>query len=251
VNGDSVHWLFGLRFSLSGLVSPREDTRMIHEQWTAVDRYITDLLVPSDPALDAALSASAAAGLPAVNVAPNQGKFLAMLAQLQKARSILEIGTLGGYSTIWLARALPAGGRLITLEADPAHADVARANIARAGLADVVELRLGPALDTLPQIASEKLGPFDLIFIDADKPTYPEYFGWAMKLSKRGSLIIADNIVRNGAVIDPASEDPRVHGVRRFNELLAAEPRVSATAIQTVGSKGYDGFAIALVIADP
>ena len=217
------------------------------QQWTAVDRYITDLLVPSDPALDAALQASAAGGLPAINVAPNQGKFLAMLAQLQKARSILEIGTLGGYSTIWLARALPAGGRLVTLEADPAHAKVARANIENAGLAGVVDLRLGPALETLPQLAAEGLGPFDFIFIDADKPAYPEYFAWAMKLSKRGSLIIADNIVRKGAVIEPNHEDPRVHGVRRFNELVAAEPRVSATAIQTVGSKGYDGFAIAIV----
>ena len=225
---------------------------MIQEQqWTAVDRYITDLLVPADPALDAALAASAAGGLPAINVAPNQGKFLAMLAQLQKARSILEIGTLGGYSTIWLARALPAGGRLVTLEADLAHANVARANIANAGLAGVVDLRLGPALDTLPQIAAEGLGPFDFIFIDADKPAYPEYFAWAMKLSKRGSLIIADNIVRKVGVIDPNHEDPRVHGVRRFNEMVAAEPRVSATAIQTVGSKGYDGFVMAIVIADP
>jgi len=224
---------------------------MIQEQqWTAVDRYITDLLVPADPALDAALAASAAGGLPAINVAPNQGKFLAMLAQLQKARSILEIGTLGGYSTIWLARALPAGGRLVTLEADPAHAKVARANIENAGLAGVVDLRLGPALETLPQLAAEGLGPFDFIFIDADKPAYPEYFEWAMKLSKRGSLIIADNIVRKGAVIEPNHEDPRVHGVRRFNELVAAEPRVSATAIQTVGSKGYDGFVMAMVIAD-
>ena len=220
------------------------------QQWTAVDRYITDLLVPADPALDAALAASAAGGLPAINVAPNQGKFLALLAQLQQARSILEIGTLGGYSTIWLARALPAGGRLVTLEADPAHAKVARANIENAGLASVVDLRLGPALETLPQIAAEGLGPFDFIFIDADKPAYPEYFEWAMKLSKRGSLIIADNIVRKGAVIEPNHEDPRVHGVRRFNELVAAEPRVSATAIQTVGSKGYDGFVMAIVIAD-
>ena len=220
------------------------------QQWTAVDRYITDLLVPADPALDAALAASAAGGLPAINVAPNQGKFLALLAQLQKARSILEIGTLGGYSTIWLARALPAGGRLVTLEADPAHAKVARANIENAGLASVVDLRLGPALETLPQIAAEGLGPFDFIFIDADKPAYPEYFAWAMKLSKRGSLIIADNIVRKGAVIEPNHEDPRVHGVRRFNELVAAEARVSATAIQTVGSKGYDGFVMAMVIAD-
>jgi predicted O-methyltransferase YrrM len=232
--------------------SSRKDERMNQEQqWTAVDRYITDLLVPSDSALDAALAASAAGGLPAINVAPNQGKFLAMLAQLQQARSILEIGTLGGYSTIWLARALPAGGRLVTLEADLAHANVARANIANAGLAGVVDLRLGPALDTLPQIAAEGLGPFDFIFIDADKPAYPEYFAWAMKLSKRGSLIIADNIVRKGGVIDPNHEDPRVHGVRRFNELVAAEPRVSATAIQTVGSKGYDGFVMAIVIADP
>jgi predicted O-methyltransferase YrrM len=224
---------------------------MSQEQWTAVDRYITDLFAPSDPALDAALQTSAEGGLPAINVAPNQGKMLALLAQLGGAKSILEIGTLGGYSTIWLARALPAGGRLITLEADPAHAEVARANITRAGLSEVVELRLGPALDTLPQIAAEGRGPFDLIFIDADKPAYPDYLAWALKLSRRGSLIIADNIVRNGGVIDPAHADPRVHGARRFNELLAAEPRVSATAIQTVGCKGYDGFAMALVIADP
>jgi predicted O-methyltransferase YrrM len=221
-----------------------------NEQWTAVDRYITDLLVPPDPALDAALQASAAAGLPAINVAPNQGKFLMLLAQIQGARNILEVGTLGAYSTIWLARALPADGHLITLEADPKHAEVARANIARAGLAQVVELRLGPALETLPRLAAEGAGPFDLIFIDADKPGYPDYFRWALKLSRRGSVIIADNVVRDGAVIDPASDDPRVQGMRRFNELLAAEPRVSATEIQTVGSKGYDGFALALVISD-
>ncbi len=223
---------------------------MAQEQWTAVDRYITDLLGPPDPALDAALQATAAAGLPPHNVSPNQGKLLLLLAQLQRARTILEIGTLGGYSTIWLARALPADGRLITLEADPKHADVARANIARAALADVVELRLGRALDTLPQLAAEDRGPFDVIFIDADKPSNPEYFAWALKLSRRGTLIIVDNVVRNGAVIDAASGDPSVQGVRRFNELLAAEPRVSATAIQTVGSKGDDGFAIALVTAD-
>jgi predicted O-methyltransferase YrrM len=221
-----------------------------NDQWTAVDRYITDLLVPPDPALDAALQASAAAGLPAINVAPNQGKFLMLLAQIQGARNILEVGTLGAYSTIWLARALPADGHLITLEADPKHAEVARANIARAGLAQVVELRLGPALETLPRLAAEGAGPFDLIFIDADKPGYPDYFRWALKLSRRGSVIIADNVVRDGAVIDPASDDPRVQGMRRFNELLAAEPRVSATEIQTVGSKGYDGFALALVISD-
>jgi predicted O-methyltransferase YrrM len=221
-----------------------------NEQWTAVDRYITDLLVPPDPALDAALQASAAAGLPAINVAPNQGKFLMLLAQIQGARNILEVGTLGAYSTIWLARALPADGHLITLEADPKHAEVARSNIARAGLAQVVELRLGPALETLPRLAAEGAGPFDLIFIDADKPGYPDYFRWALKLSRRGSVIIADNVVRDGAVIDPASDDPRVQGMRRFNELLAAEPRVSATEIQTVGSKGYDGFALAVVVAD-
>ncbi len=221
-----------------------------NDQWTAVDRYITDLLVPPDPALDAALQASAAAGLPAINVAPNQGKLLMLLAQIQGARSILEIGTLGAYSTIWLARALPADGRLITLEADPKHAEVARANIARAGLANRVEVRLGPALETLPRLAAEGSGPFDLIFIDADKPGYPDYFRWALKLSRRGSVIVADNVVRDGEVIDPASADPRVQAMRRFNEVLAAEPRVSATEIQTVGSKGYDGFALALVVAD-
>jgi predicted O-methyltransferase YrrM len=223
---------------------------MTQEQWTAVDRYITDLLVPPDPALDAALQASAAAGLPPHDVSPSQGKLLLLLAQIQGARTILEIGTLGGYSTIWLARALPADGRLITLEADPKHAEVARANIARAGLSDVVEVRLGRALDTLPQLAAEGHGPFDLIFIDADKASNPDYFAWALKLSRRGSLIIADNVVRNGAVVDAASSDPSVQGVRRFNELLAESPRVSATAIQTVGSKGYDGFAMAIVTAD-
>ncbi|QLE40552.1 O-methyltransferase [Nostoc sp. C052] len=221
---------------------------MNQEQWTVVDRYFTDLLVPSDPALDTALQTSAAAGLPPHNVSPNQGKLLLLLAQIQGARSILEIGTLGGYSTIWLARALPSDGYLITLEADPKHAEVARANIAQAGLSKLVDLRLGQALSTLPQIAAENQGPFDLIFIDADKPSNPEYFAWALKLSRRGSLIIADNVVRNGAVIDAASSDPSVQGVRRFNELLAYEPRVNATAIQTVGSKGYDGFAIAIVI---
>jgi len=224
---------------------------MAEEQWTAVDLYLTGLFVPPDPALDAALQTSAAAGLPPINVSPNQGKLLLLLARVQGARTVLEIGTLGGYSTIWLARALPADGRLITLESDPNHAAVARANIARAGLAGVVELRLGRALDTLPQLAAEGRGPFDLVFIDADKPGYPDYLTWALKLSRRGSLIIADNVVRKGAVIDAASSDANVQGVRRFNELLAAEPRISATAIQTVGSKGYDGFAIALVTADP
>jgi predicted O-methyltransferase YrrM len=218
---------------------------MTQEHWSAVDRYINDLFIAADPALDAALEASVAAGLPAINVAPNQGKLLHLLARIQGARNILEIGTLGGYSTIWLARALPSGGRLITLEADPKHAEIARANIARAGLNDVIDLRLGLALDTLPQLAADGRGPFDLIFIDADKPNNPEYFQWALKLSRRGSVIIVDNVVRKGEVVDAASSDPTIVGVRRFNAMLAAEPRVSATEIQTVGSKGYDGFAIA------
>jgi predicted O-methyltransferase YrrM len=224
---------------------------MTPEQWTAVDHYFANLLVPPDPALEAALQASAAAGLPPIQVAPNQGKLLQLLAQARGARRILELGTLGGYSTIWLARALPAGGCLITLEMDPKCAEVARANIARAGLAAVVEVRLGRALDILPQLVAEGRGPFDLIFIDADKSRNPDYFPWALKLSRRGTLIIADNVVRKGAVTNATSNDPNVQGVRRFNELLAADPRVSATAIQTVGSKGYDGFVLALVIADP
>lgn len=223
---------------------------MNEEQWTAVDNYINDKLLAPDAVLDAAIKASVEAGLPAISVSPNQGKFLQVLAQAQGARNILEMGTLGGYSTIWLARALPAGGRLITLEFDPKHAEVARANIARAGLAKVVELRVGRALETLPQLAAERRGPFDFIFIDADKENYAGYFAWALKLSRRGTLIIADNVVRKGAVIDAASSDPLVQGVRRFNELVAAERRVNATAIQTVGSKGYDGFALAVVTAE-
>ncbi len=223
---------------------------MSQEQWTEVDRYVADLFVGPDPALDATLQSSDAAGLPSISVSASQGKLLHLLARVQGARNILELGTLGGYSTIWLGRALPADGHLITLEFDPKHAEVARANIARAGLASVVEVRVGRALDTLPQLAAEGRGPFDLIFIDADKPGYPDYLPWALKLSRRGSLIIADNVVRKGAVADAASTDPNVQGVRRFNQLLAAEPRVSATAIQTVGSKGYDGFAMALVTAD-
>jgi predicted O-methyltransferase YrrM len=224
---------------------------MTQELWTNVDRYISDLLVLPDAALDAALQASEAAGLPPINVSPPQGKLLHLLARALGAHAILEIGTLGGYSTIWLSRALSTGGRLITLEADQKHADVARANIAHAGLTGTVELRIGRAIDTLPQLAAEGRGPFDLIFIDADKPSYPDYLPWALKLSRLGTLIIADNVIRKGEVVNAASADARVQGVRRFNELLAAEPRVSATAIQTVGGKGYDGFAIALVIAVP
>ena len=222
---------------------------MTQEQWSAVDHYITNLLVPADPALDAALKLSDKAGLPPHNVSPNQGKLLLLLAQIHRARTILEIGTLGGYSTIWLARSLPIDGHLITLEANPKHAEIARTNISHAGLSDFVEIRIGLAVDTLQQLATEGRR-FDLIFIDADKPSNPDYFTWALKLSRHGTLIIADNVVRNGAVIDAASEDPSVQGVRRFNELLSNEPRVSATAIQTVGSKGYDGFAIALVTFD-
>jgi predicted O-methyltransferase YrrM len=222
---------------------------MSEDQWKAVDGYLSEQLVPRDAALEAALEASAAAGLPAINVSPMHGKLLHLLAKMQRAQRILEIGTLGGYSTIWLARALAADGRLITLEADAKHAGVARANIARAGLDRVVELRLGAALDTLPQIAAERPGPFDLIFIDADKQNIPHYFGWALQLSRVGSLIVVDNVVRGGAVTDAASGDASVQGVRKFLDILAAEPRVSATAIQTVGVKGYDGFALALVTA--
>lgn len=222
---------------------------MNQTQWTAVDRYFAELFLDSDPVLDAALQDSSAAGLPAIHVSPNQGRLLAILAQAVGARSILEIGTLGGYSTIWLARALPPGGTLISLEANPGHAAVARANIARAGLADAVEARLGCALDTLAELATDARAPFDLVFIDADKPTYAAYFDWALKLTRRGSLIIADNVVRRGAVVDAESSDPNVQGVRQFNAAVAAEPRVIATGLQTVGSKGYDGLTIALVIA--
>ncbi len=223
---------------------------MDQERWTAVDGYFTELLVKSDPVLEEALRASAEAELPAISVSPNQGKLLMLLAQMHGAKNILEIGTLGGYSTIWLARGMPKGGRLITLEAEAKHAELARANIARAGLSGVVEVIVGKALDTLPKLAAKGLGPFDLIFIDADKPSNPEYFAWSLKLSRRGSLIIIDNVVRDGKVIDAASDDASIQGVRRMNEMLAAERRVSATAIQTVGSKGYDGFAIALVTSD-
>lgn len=218
--------------------------------WTAVDDYLNDLFIPFDPVLDATLASSEAAGLPSISVSPNEGKLLMLLAQLHGARTILEIGTLGGYSTIWLARALPPGGSLITLEAIPKHVEVARANIVRAGLGMIVEVRVGPALDTLPLLAAEARDPFDLIFIDADKQSYPEYLTWALKLSRRGTLIIADNVIRDGEVLDAASGDPRVEGARRFNQQLASEPRLKATVIQTVGRKRYDGIAIAIVVAD-
>jgi predicted O-methyltransferase YrrM len=224
---------------------------MSEEQWDAVDRYLGKLFVPPDPVLDAALADSEAAGLPAINVSPVQGKFLHLLARVRGATSILEVGTLGGYSTIWLARALPPGGTLVTLEMEPRYAEVARANIARAGLAGVVEVRVGAAIETLPQLAAARRGPFDLVFIDADKPSTPAYFEWALRLTRKGSVVVVDNVVRKGAVADAASEDAKVLGVRRFLEMAAAEPRVSTTALQTVGLKGYDGFAVALVTADP
>lgn len=223
---------------------------MSQNQWTAVDSYFSDKLVPSDAVLDAALEASAAAGLPTIHVAPNQGKLLAVLAQSIGAHSILEIGTLGGYSTIWLARALPPGGSLITLEVDPKHAEVARANLARAGLSHAVEVRLGRATDTLALLAAEGRGPFDFVFIDADKVNTSNYFEWAMRLTRRGSMIVIDNVVRNGAVADPDSADQNVQGIRRFMERVAHETRVTMTVIQTVGSKGYDGLAIALVTGE-
>jgi predicted O-methyltransferase YrrM len=215
--------------------------------WTAVDQYTTDLLMAPDPVLDAALAASEAAGLPPISVTPSQGKLLMMLAQLVGASRILEIGTLGGYSSIWLARALGAAGRLTTLEADPKHAEIARSNIARAGFASAIEVRLGDARASIQQLVAEGAGPFDLIFIDADKQSIPHYLEWSLKLVRPGSLIVVDNVIRDGALINAKSKDPNVQGARRMHEMLAAEPRLCATTIQTVGSKGYDGFTLALV----
>ena len=218
------------------------------ETWTAVDRYLTPLLAPNDPALAATIAANAAAGLPAIDVTATQAKLLQLFARMIHARKILEIGTLGGYSTIWMARALPAGGRILSLEYNPKHAEVARANFDRAGLSNVIDVRVGSALESLPKIAAEGLGPFDLIFIDANKSAMAEYFDWALKLSRPGSVIVSDNVIRDGAVIDATNPDPDIQGVRRFNERVAAEPRVSATEIQTVGSNGYDGFALIVVL---
>jgi predicted O-methyltransferase YrrM len=215
------------------------------KRWEEVDRYIDATLVRPDDALQAALEASAAAGLPAINVSPAHGKFLWLLARIVGAKRILEIGTLGGYSAIWLARGLATGGRVITLEAVEKHAAVARKNIARAGLSDIVEVRVGQALEALPTLQR----PFDLTFIDADKQNNAEYFRWALELSRPGSLIVVDNVVREGAVIDARSRDAAVQGVRRLNALISGEPRVAATAIQTVGVKGYDGFALAQVLS--
>jgi predicted O-methyltransferase YrrM len=217
------------------------------ERWTEVDRYFGDLLGSSDTALEKALETSSAAGLPTINVAPNQGKLLHLLALACGARTVLEIGTLGGYSTIWLARSLPSSGRLVSLETDPRHAAVARTNIARAGLSHVVEIVLGPALESLPEIKAQLRQPFDLVFIDADKPSTAEYFAWSLEMSHVGTVIIVDNVVRGGRICESGSVDRNVQGMRRFLDKVGAEPRVSATAVQTVGAKGYDGFLLAVV----
>ena len=219
---------------------------MSEELWAEVESYIDNLLIPSDPVLEAAIAASEAAGLPQIAVTPSQGKLLYLLARMQKARRILEIGTLAGYSTIWMARALPDNGSLVTLEVDRNHCEVARANIARADLSSLVDLREGPALDSLPELAAEGLDPFDMAFIDADKENSEAYFRWAMRLSRPGALFVIDNVIREGEVADAASADPRVQGIRKLNEAMAAEPRITATTMQTVGSKGYDGFTLAI-----
>lgn len=220
---------------------------MPEEPWKAVDDYLADLFVPEDPALTAALVESEAAGLDPISVSSMQGKLLNLLVQLTGARRILEIGTLGGYSTIWMARALPEGGKLISLELQQKHAEVAGKNVARAGLSDKVEIRLAPALDSLKAMHAEGASPFDLIFIDADKESIPRYYEWSMKLSRKGTLVIVDNVIRGGAVVDADSEDVNIQGVRRFNEIVATDSRVTTTTVQTVGSKGYDGFAMVLV----
>jgi len=220
---------------------------MSQHQWTAVDDYIASRLLSPDDTLNAALAANTAAGLPTIDVSPPQGKFLHLLARIAGARKVLEIGTLGGYSTMWLARALPADGIVVTLEANRHHAAIARANFARAGLAARVDLRVGPALETLPALESEGIGPFDLVFIDADKPNNPDYLAWAIRLGRPGSVIVGDNVVREGAILAPDGADPTIRGIRRFFDLLASEPRLSATAIQTVGGKGWDGFALAVL----
>ena len=216
--------------------------------WAAVDEYLGDLLAPSDEHLDAALKANRRARLPAIDVSPLQGKFLHVLVQITQAKRVLEIGLLGGYSTIWMARALPRGGRIVSLEFSPKHADVARANLRRAGMLGRVDIRVGPALDSLPVLASERGGKFDLIFIDADKSNNPHYLAWALKLSHRGTVIVVDNIVRQGKVIEPKSTDADIQGIRRCLAMMAANPRLSAFAMQTVGLKGLDGFAIAVVV---
>jgi predicted O-methyltransferase YrrM len=218
------------------------------ELWTLVDGYLNATLVPRDDLLEGALAHNAKSGLPSIDVSPTQGKFLHLLARIHGAKRILEIGTLGGYSTIWLARALPADGKLISLEFEPKHAAVAGENIARAGLSGRVEIRVGAAADSLAALFSEDAEPFDLIFIDADKPNNPVYLEWAMKLSRKGTVLVVDNVIRDGEIANPRSDDPAVQGTRTMFAMLAADARLEATALQTVGSKGYDGFALALVL---
>ncbi|AXK36823.1 O-methyltransferase [Streptomyces armeniacus] len=220
---------------------------MSQNQWTDVDQFLTEQLHAPDDVLDAAIADSVAAGLPEISVSANQGKLLHLIARIQAARTVLEIGTLGGYSTIWLARALPEDGRLVTLEADPGHADVARANLTRAGLDKKVEVRVGNAVETLPQLVDDEAAPFDLVFIDADKPNNPTYLEWSLKLTRPGSIIIGDNVVRDGTVVDAGTADPKTQGSRKLVELIGQNPRLSATAVQTVGTKGYDGFVLARV----
>ncbi|MFC5905923.1 O-methyltransferase [Streptacidiphilus monticola] len=219
------------------------------ETWQTVDSYLTDTLGLSDPALEAGLKAADAAGLPRIAVSAEAGKLLNLLVQITGARRVLEIGTLGGYSTTWLARGLPGDGKVITLEYSEKHAGVARANLDAAGVGDKVEIRVGAALDTLPQLELEQLEPFDLVFIDADKENNPNYLRWALRLSRPGTVIVVDNVVRNGAVADAASDRPDVLGTRAALEYIAEEPRLDGTALQTVGSKGYDGFALARVVS--
>jgi predicted O-methyltransferase YrrM len=221
----------------------------MQDVWNEVDRYFGDLLAPSDPVLDGVLAANARAGLPSIDVSRPVGKFLHLLTRISAAKRVLEIGTLGGYSTIWFARAVGPQGRVVTLEASPDHAAVARSNLQAAGVLDTVDLRVGRAIDTLPVLEREALAPFDLVFIDADKRSNPDYLTWALRLSRPGTVIVIDNVVRDGRVVDASSEDPDIRGVRACLAMMASEPRLSATAIQTVGSKGYDGFAVALVVA--
>jgi len=227
---------------------PRGNLKIARPEWVAVDGYFGDLLAPADGKLDAALEANQKAGLPAIDVSPLQGKFLHVLVQMMQPRRVLEIGTLGGYSTLWMARALPRGSRIVSLEFSQKHADVARANLKNAGVLNRVDLRVGPALDSLPILESSGVGPFDLVFIDADKRNNPEYLAWALKLSRPGTVILIDNVVRDGMVADATSTDPDIQGTRRMAEMLAAEPRLSATVVQNVGVKGYDGFALAVVL---
>jgi predicted O-methyltransferase YrrM len=220
---------------------------MTQELWTTVDHYLAESLFASDPVLEEVLRANAAAGLPAQDVAPNQGKLLYLLALISRGKKFLEIGTLGGYSTIWLARALPRRGKVVTLEGNTKHAAVASANIKKAGLDRAIDIRIGPALELLQKLHAERAGPFDLIFIDADKVNNPGYLEWSLRLSRPGTVIVGDNVVRSGTVADPNDPTPHVRGVRRFFEMLAGEPNVEATAVQTVGIKGHDGFAVAVV----